>query len=146
MPPAALAVSEASALRYSAQRLSRRLRRQAVADGGLSGPHLSALATVGRHTRLRLGDFARYEQVGKSTMTRLVATLETEGYLVRQVDPEDARGFVVELTRHGRDVLQAASQRQDSYLEAQLAALDPADRAAIRAAIPALERLLAIRA
>jgi DNA-binding MarR family transcriptional regulator len=94
---------------------------------------------------MRLGDLARHEQIGKSTMTRLIARLEDDGLLTRGTDKEDRRGFVVELTEQGRTALQAASGRQDSYLEAQLAMLDETDRRAILAAVPALERLLAIR-
>lgn len=144
MPGTAIATTEASALRYLAQRLARRLRKRS--SDGLTASQVSALATVERHEPVRLTDFARYEQIGKSTMTRMIAKLEAEGYVAREVDADDARGFVVHLTCHGHEVLQAVSARQDAYLEMQLAALSAADRKAIRAALPALERLLAIRA
>lgn len=139
--PSSAAASDAAALRYAVQRLSRRLRRRG--DDGLTASQASALATVERHRRLRLGAFARHEQVGKSTLTRVVAKLEAAGYLSRDVDPNDARSFVVELTDLGRKVLQAANERQDAYLEEELTRLDEADRAAVAAAVPALERLLA---
>ena len=95
---------------------------------------------------MRLGDLARHEQIGKSTMTRIIARLEEDGLLTRGTDADDRRGYIVELTEQGRTALRAASSRQDAYLEAQLAMLDDPDRRAILAAIPALERLLAIRA
>jgi DNA-binding MarR family transcriptional regulator len=141
-PP--LAASAESALRYAVQRLSRRLRRQ-IGDA-VSPPHLAALSAIERHGRMRLGALARHEQIGKSSMTRLVARLEEDGLLTRVADAADRRGFVVELTESGRRALHEANVREDAYLGAQLAMLAESDRAAIMAAIPALERLLAIRA
>lgn len=141
--PSAPATSETSTLRYAVQRLSRRLRRHAGEE--LTAPHAATLSAIARHGRMRLGDLARHEQIGNSTMTRLIARLEESGLLTRGTDANDRRGFVVELTERGRTALQEASSRQDAYLEAQLAMLDETDRRAILAAIPALERLLAIR-
>lgn len=136
--------SPTSALRYAVQRLSRRVRRHAGEE--LSSPHLAALSAIDRHGRLRLGALARHEQLGKSTMTRIVARLEEDGLLVRGTDADDRRGFVVELTEDGRMALHDANARQDAYLDAQLAMLEESDRRALLAAIPALERLLSIRA
>ncbi len=138
------APSPTSTLRYAVQRLSRRLRRHAGDE--LTSPHLAALSAIDRHGRLRLGALARHEQLGKSTMTRVVARLEEDGLLTRGTDADDRRGFVVELTDAGRTALHDANARQDAYLDAQLAMLDASDRRALLAAIPALERLLAIRA
>jgi DNA-binding MarR family transcriptional regulator len=137
-------LSAAAALSQSIQRLSRRLRKRAQLQ--LSASQISALTTVEKHGELRLGELARLEQIGKSTMTRLVSRLESEGYIRRWVDPEDGRGFLVALTDHGASILQAAASRQHGYLARQLSALDTSDREALIAVIPALEKLLAVRA
>ena len=63
--------SEVAALSQAVHRLSRRLRKRA--DLHLTASQISALTTVERHGELRLGELARLEQIGKSTMTRLVA-------------------------------------------------------------------------
>jgi DNA-binding MarR family transcriptional regulator len=107
---------------------------------------MSALTTVERHGELRLGELTRLEQIGKSTMTRLVAKLEDEGYIERRVDPNDGRGFLVSLTDHGASVLRTAAARQHAYLARQLDALDVTDREVLVAAAPVLERLLAVKA
>lgn len=135
---------EVAALAQAVHRLSRRLRKRA--DMSLTASQASALATVERHGELRLGDLARLEQVGKSTMTRLVTKLEAAGYLYRWVDPTDGRVFLVKVTDHGLGTLHAARIRQQAYLTRQFEALDGADRAVLLASIAAIEKLLAVKA
>ena len=101
---------------------------------------------VERHGELRLGELTRLEQIGKSTMTRLVAKLVLAGYIEQRVDPTDGRGFLVSLTDHGAAVLRTAASRQHAYLARQLDALDATDREVLLAAAPVLEKLLAVKA
>ena len=115
-------------------------------SGQLTQPQISALTTVERHGELRLGELARLEQIGKSTMTRLVSKLEDAGYLHRWVDRSDGRVSLVTVTDHGADVLRAARARQQAYLLRQFEALDVADQAALLASVAALEKLLAVKA
>jgi DNA-binding MarR family transcriptional regulator len=136
--------STTAALSQSIHRLSRRLRKHAQLQ--LTASQMSALTTVERHGELRLGELGRLEQVGKSTMTRLVTKLATAGYLRRRVDPTDGRGFLVQLTDHGATALRAAAASQQAYLTRQLDALDAADRELLLAGAPALEKLLAVKA
>ncbi len=135
---------EVAALGQAVHRLSRRLRKRADLD--LTASQISALTTVERHGELRLGELGRLEQVGKSTMTRLVSKLEDAGYIHRWVDPNDGRVFLVKLTDHGATVLRAARARQESYLLRQFAALGADDQAALLASIAPLEKLLAVKA
>lgn len=136
--------SKAAELSQSIHRLSRRMRKRAQL--ALTASQMSALTTVERHGELRLGELTRLEQVGKSTMTRLVAKLVDVGYLERRVDPSDGRGFLVSLTEHGASVLKVAALRQHTYLARQLDALEAADRELLLAAAPVLEKLLAVKA
>lgn len=137
-------LTEAAALRHTTLRLSRRLRKQSGA--GLTPSQMSALATLERHGTIRIGELARLEQIGKSSTTRLAARLEEAGYIRREADPEDGRGYSVALTELGRDLLDASNERANAYLARQLAALDAADRRHVVAALPALERLLGVKA
>ena len=136
--------STAAALSQSIHRLSRRMRKQAQLQ--LTASQMSALTTVERHGELRLGELTRLEQIGKSTMTRLVAKLVHAGYIERRVDPNDGRGFLVSLTDHGAAVLRTAASRQHAYLARQLEALGATDRHVLLAAVPVLEKLLAVKA
>jgi DNA-binding MarR family transcriptional regulator len=42
----------------------------------------------------------------RATVTDTLDSLETQGYIVRQEDAEDRRGFLIHLTEAGREVLQ----------------------------------------
>ncbi|WP_099037239.1 MarR family winged helix-turn-helix transcriptional regulator [Mycobacterium neglectum] len=136
--------SAAVALGQSVHRLARRLRKRAELH--LTPSQMSVLTTVERHGPLRVGELTRLEQVGKSTMTRLVAKLEAAGYMRRWVDPEDGRSFLVALTGHAVDALEIAASRQHSYLMRQIDALDDAERDTLFAAVPVIDKLLEVRA
>ncbi len=143
-PIAPLEQSTVAALSQSIHRLSRRLRKQANLQ--LTASQVSVLSTVERHGELRLGELTRLEQIGKSTVTRLVAKLTDAGYLQRRVDPTDGRGFLVSLTGHGDAALRSAASMQHAYLLRQLDALGAEDRDTLSAAAPVLEKLLAVKA
>jgi DNA-binding MarR family transcriptional regulator len=136
--------TEVAALGQAVHRLSRRLRKRADLD--LTASQISALTTVERHGELRLGELGRLEQIGKSTLTKLVSKLESGGYLHRWVDPSDGRVFLVKLTDHGAKVLRAARSRQEAYLLVQFNALGADDQAALLTAVAPLEKLLAVKA
>lgn len=131
-------------LRLVLHRLGRRVRQQA--DAGLTPSRMSALSTIARHGPLRLGELGAREGVGKSSITRIVARLERDGHIDRVEDPSDGRGALVTVTSSGRDLLAAASARAEAYLARQVAALPPVEREALAAALPVLQRLLAVRA
>jgi len=130
-------------LREVTLRMTRRLRRHS--DPELTLSQMSALSTLERHGPLRVGDLARHEQIGKSSVTRMIARLEGLGHLDRRVDDADGRSFHVALTQQGQELLTAANDRANAYLAERVAGLSAADRAAVRAALPALQRLVEVR-
>ncbi len=144
MLPVPVEQTTVAALSQSVHRLSRRLRKHAQLQ--LTASQMSVLNTVERYGELRLGELTRLEQVGKSTMTRLIAKLADAGYVQRRVDPSDGRGFLIALTEHGAAASRLAASRQHAYLGRQLDALDAADRDLLMAVSPVLEKLLAVKA
>jgi DNA-binding MarR family transcriptional regulator len=140
---AILARTDVETLRDVTLRLSRRLRRHAHTD--LTMSQLSALSTLARHETTRATDLARREAIGKSTVTRLVARLEELGYVRRDPDPTDGRGFCVSVTALGHALLAEANERANGFLAGELGRLDPEDQAAILAALPALDRLVRLK-
>lgn len=126
-------------LRVALARLSRRLRRHALA--GLTPTQLAALSTVEQSGPLRLGDLAAAEGIAPSTLTRMVAVLEDLGYVRRDADPRDARASVLEVTPKGHGVLEQLREEGTALLTQWLEQLDPGQRAALATAIPALEAL-----
>ena len=90
---------------------------------------------------MRIGDLAEHEHVSAPTATRLVASLEAEGLLRREVDDEDRRAAVVSLAEPGRQALAELRRRRTEALAARLAALSPADLDRLMDALPVLDSL-----
>jgi DNA-binding MarR family transcriptional regulator len=126
-------------LRVAIARLSRRLRRHELA--GLTPTQLAALSTVERSGPLRLGDLAAAEGIAPSTLTRLVAVLEELGYVQRCADPKDARASTLAITPKGHETLERLRAEGTALLTQSLMLLTAEQRAALAAAVPALEQL-----
>jgi DNA-binding MarR family transcriptional regulator len=126
-------------LRVALARLSRRLRRHALA--GLTPTQLAALSTVEQSGPLRLGDLAAAEGIAPSTLTRMVAVLEELGYVRRDADPKDARASTLAITPQGHETLERLREEGTALLTQWLALLTADQRAALAVALPALEAL-----
>lgn len=135
--------SDVAALRQAVIRLARRMRKHSGI--AVTPSQHSALSTLERHGPMRVGELATREQIGKSSVTRLVAHLEELGLVSRHSDSADGRSWRVELTADGRDLLATSSEKADAYLARQVAALPAADQQRLLAAVPALERLLEVK-
>ena len=131
----------ASRLRVAVTRLNRKLRQQALA--GLSPAQASALGTVKRLVNPTLGELAADEQVQPPTVTRLVASLENAGLVVRETDGVDRRVVRVKITAEGRRNLQRIRTLKNVFLTRRLTALDPSERALAGSLTSLLERLVA---
>jgi DNA-binding MarR family transcriptional regulator len=139
--PAASDPDTATRLRTVVARLSRRLRRNAA--GELTLTQLSALGTLYRRGPLRLNELARREGISASTISRLVDSLEQSGALVeRSPDPTDARASQVAITAEGSAVLEDLRRNGTRLIDRALHSLDSSERAALHAALPALEKLV----
>ncbi|MGW0801609.1 MarR family winged helix-turn-helix transcriptional regulator [Nonomuraea sp. NPDC002799] len=110
----------------------------------LSITSLSTLANLERLGPRRLTELAVIEGVTQPAMTQLVSRLERESLAARLPDPADGRVVMVAITPHGRAELATRRAAQAKRLAGLLAELPEADRAAIAAALPALERLTAL--
>jgi DNA-binding MarR family transcriptional regulator len=130
----------ASRLRIAVARTARRLRQEA--DGGLSPSLVAALATVERHGPLTPSRLAEIERIQRPTATRLVATLEQQGHVVREGDPLDGRSFRVRLSADGARLLKRLRSRKNAYLAKRLRHLDEDELATLERATEILERIL----
>ena len=116
-------------------------RRMQAATGGLSHGLLSALAVITKRGPIRLSDLAQLEGVSAPSMTRTVAELEARGYVVRRPDPVDGRAVLIVAADAGTAAILDARSTRAQVVAELLATLDAKDAGAIRAALPALERL-----
>jgi len=132
----------ASELRLGVMRLARRLRLER-SDDAMSLNQLAVMGTLERHGRLTVGQLAAHEKVRPPSMTRTVACLQESGHVQRAPHETDGRQVVVELTEVGRARVLADRRRRDAWMAQRLKELTKAERDALRAAAPILDRLAA---
>jgi len=129
----------AAQLRLSATRLARQLRREA--DTGLTPSQLSALTSIARHGALTLGALADHERVAPPSITKVVAKLESDGFVRRTPDPADRRVARVSATARGEALLARSRQRKNLWLAARLAELSDEERTRLAAALDVLDSM-----
>jgi DNA-binding MarR family transcriptional regulator len=118
----------------------RTLLRQSSRD--LSRTAISVLALLRDRGAQRITSLAEAESVAQPTMTTLVGRLERDGYVSRAADPGDGRAVLIALTQAGREVLERFGAQRAELLAAPLRDLDADQRAALEAALPALDQLI----
>jgi DNA-binding MarR family transcriptional regulator len=132
--------------RELAERLTRRLRdivlllRQSGAGLPVTGQQASVLGSL-EHGPLRMTALAAEHGVRLPTMTAQINRLERDGLVTRGRDASDARVVTAALTSTGRVRLREAREVRIAFLAERIAALSPDDRAALAAALPALDAL-----
>ena len=107
----------------------------------LSRTSASVLAALRDGGPQRVTTLALAESIAQPSMTTLLSRLERDGLVERGSDPADARAVLVTITAEGLERLMRIRDARAAAIEARLAELDPADRDAIAAAIPALAKL-----
>jgi len=129
----------AARLRFVLVRLARTLRR--AGQSTLTPSQVSALATVEDFGPLRISALATHEAMDPSVATRVVASLEVLGLLIRTDDPEDKRASLVDLSESGRRALIELWNERTLGLNSRLERLTQKERHAVETALPALEKL-----
>lgn len=99
------------------------------------------MASIAKHGELSLGSLASIERVAPPSMTRIAATLESQGLVLRRSDDVDRRVARVAISDSGRAVLDEIRNRRDAYLAVRIRDLSDEDRELLSKAIPILERL-----
>ncbi len=109
-----------------------------------SGLSMTAAATLAGIERLgpqRLTVLAAREGVTQPAMTQLISRLEESGLVRREPCAEDGRVVLVDITEPGRATLAHRRSARAERLAAIIAQLSPDHRAALAAALPALDAL-----
>jgi len=129
----------AARLRLVITRLARVVRQHGAT--GLTPSQLSALARIEDVGPIRISELANRESVGAPVATRIVATLEDLGYLVRLEDPVDKRACLIGLTENGHHILKQLWEEGTAGLNARIEQLSATDITLLHAALPVLEVL-----
>jgi MarR family transcriptional regulator, organic hydroperoxide resistance regulator len=115
--------SQQTDLTWLLHRAAQRMRAaldQVARTQGLAGVRewivLSALTSEPGRTQLALGHMLGLD---KTTLTSLLDRLETDGLIVRSLDPHDRRARIPEITTAGRRIQSRVTQARD-HAEAEL--------------------------
>jgi DNA-binding MarR family transcriptional regulator len=121
-----------------------RLLRRILPPDNLSLTAASTLKRLESGDTLRLTDLSVLEGITQPAMTQLISRLEKENLAERVKHASDGRVVLIRITEAGRQALSARRDIRAQRLGELLAALPDADREAILAALPALDRLYEI--
>ena len=136
-------VAVANRLRPVLLQLTRELRRE-IHSLGVTGGQVSLLVQIQREPGLGVRELASRERMSPAGMSKYVGRLEAAG-LVERSALADKRRVGLRLTAQGERVLRSVKKRRTSWLAARLRELEPAECAAIEAAVEPLARLLEVR-
>lgn len=128
-------------LRSAVTRLSRQLR-SGLQRNGLSAASLSLLGQLHRFGPMTPTELAGREKVRLQSLTRLLAELESAGWLERAPHADDGRRSLVSLSAKGRRRLADAAQAGEASIAKTMAtALSAAQRTTLFEACALLETL-----
>jgi DNA-binding MarR family transcriptional regulator len=128
-------------LRLGIMRLSRRLRQERPAADALTPSQLAVLATLVRCGPMTPRALADSERIKPPSATRIVSSLEEEGLITKEQDPNDGRQVLVHLTDRARDRVEASREAKNAWLIERMGRLSKTDQDRILAVAPLLNQL-----
>ncbi len=105
---------------------------------GLTPRQYAVLITAAEHEGASQTELVVLTGIDRSTLADVIARLLKKGLLRRRRTRRDARAYAVRLTDEGRQALERAEPVAAAADEAILAALSPAERETVMAALSAL--------
>ena len=127
----------------SVGRVLRRAVRRRFPLRPLTEPQVGVLRTVERSPGIGSGAVAEQLQLAPSTVSTLVRELVDAGLVVREADERDRRASRLRLTEDAVEGLRLWGSVREQVLADALQRLSPAERTALRDALPAVRRLVA---
>jgi len=110
--------------------------------GGITGTKISILKHLKR-TDARLTELAEALTVSLPVASRAVGALESEGYVIRRADPDDARASLLSLSPIGLDYVKARQSKFIAHFAERLAEWSDDDVAQAEAVLSRLREPLA---
>jgi DNA-binding MarR family transcriptional regulator len=121
-------------------RLARQLNETSTGQG-LTPTQYSVLGLVRSRGPLGLADLTELEGLNPTMLSRVVKALDEQGLIRRRPDPSDLRAARAEITPDGERVHERVREQRARVLSECLSRLPPPTRAALLAAVPAMEAL-----
>jgi DNA-binding MarR family transcriptional regulator len=133
--------AEAAVVRRGVMRLGRRLRAERPSES-VSLTKLSILGHLQSRGAATPTELAALERTRLQSLTRVLAELEDEGLVNREMDQADRRRSVVSITPAGQEALVRDMRQRDAWLSSAMAvALTPTERELLRLAAVLMDRL-----
>jgi DNA-binding MarR family transcriptional regulator len=124
------------------RRAVRRRTRERMDVPALPPAQMELLRAVQDSPGIGVAAVARQLRLADNSVSTLVRTAIADGHVRRSPDPADRRAARLELTDAAQERLRRWRAARTDVVGQALARLDPADHAALEAALPALHRLL----
>src|SRR5436190_1081366 len=121
-------------------RLARHLRRE-IHSLGVTGGQVGLLVAIKAQPGITARELAERERISAAGMSGHLVRLEAAG-LIRRERAADRRRVGLFVTDGGDRVLRSVNKKRTAWLAARLDRLTDEERAAVDAALPALERLI----
>jgi DNA-binding MarR family transcriptional regulator len=127
-------------VRATVGRLYRRFRSERP-EGSLGDAALEVLTYLHKRGPQTLTGLSEQGRVSPASMSQTVNRLTSAGYAVRTPDPDDRRKVLFSTTAEGDELGRATRAQRNAWLDQQLQALSPDDRAVIARATALLGRI-----
>ena len=105
---------------------------------GVTVTQCHAIVEIGRNEKISLVDLADLLGVDKSTMSRTVNNLVEADLAVRELDAENRRYVIIQLTENGKGVFQNIEQSMESYYENIFGSIQEDKRSQVLESLPLL--------
>ncbi len=119
--------------------------RDRVHCHGVSVTECYALEAVDRHGALTLNELAGYLYLGKSTVSRVVDSLERKGFVWRTTHPEDRRAVQIGATQEGKSLHDRIASEAKARYRDLVAGVDPEARPVVIETLQKLSRVARTR-
>lgn len=96
-------------------------------NSGLSPQQNHTIEIVGSDSPIRMKPLAQKLSVTMGTLSVMINRLEKEGYVIREKDPKDKRGFNILLTEKGRIVYEEHHAYHQKLVEDIICLLEPGE-------------------
>jgi len=110
-----------------------------VADLGIGATDGHILAYVERYGPNRVGELVRVFGLKQSTLTSILDRLEARELIVREINPDDRRSFLVSTTPAAADLVERAGERMQEFEQEISSRLTRKDRTALAKLFTAID-------
>ncbi|MFD7524482.1 MarR family winged helix-turn-helix transcriptional regulator [Paenibacillus chitinolyticus] len=108
----------------------------------LTSKQAVVLEHIHKHKRLTVKELADLMLITSSAVSQLIGKLDKEGYLKREINPNNRREILVELDQAGWDYFERQHKVERSIAERFYSKLDPEELSALRKITFKLQKII----